>query len=256
MAEAVVTDLNDEQKTHLGSIFLNQSLSAWECYVCDPSEGVKSGFRLYPFLLVSRLLRQSNDKMRISAPGWPTAQCFRCPLYDFTFLTHRHHGFEDYDHVWPDTHDDATQIYDYLEQWEHKIAISAKLRDLGSRKQPGLLQAAVPLLGDTAKERLCMSMAIEAAQREKALGLTDVPEWSAQLLCRALNFDEHGDVWRFLNFDKRLYPITYWPNYVLGGLVLTSYGAVHSLAWNFNFPTAAEMWLWRISGAILVCTVP
>ena len=49
------------------------------------------------------------------------------------------------------------------------------------------------------------------------------------------------------HWDPDLYRSRLWP---VAMFFAVSFGALHLVSWNFNFPTSAELWLWRISAIV------
>ena len=105
------------------------------------------------------------------------------------------------------------------------------------------VQALLPLSGCSAAFRPIFDMAFEAAMHDKATGLPAYTKTASAFSWRAENLAE------FLLLEE-------FTNTVLCSLVLMCYGGIHLTAWNFHFPTKTEMWMWRWSGLLLLCTVP
>lgn len=78
-----------------------------------------------------------------------------------------------------------------------------------------------------------------------ALGLSSLPAYFDAL--GISNFDIH------VNHDLKM-KATHFSTCAIGGggVALVLFGAIHCLAWDFSFATAAEKWLWRVSSILEV----
>ena len=195
-------------------------------------------FSIDPNVLL-RGLRTTTQAMPDSVCDWPRAQ----PVNPSMSISNPVKGaVENLGHYSSNRWPKDLEVYNaatYSEHGEPLLALS--MNAPAYFKRP--VQALLPLSACSAAFRPIVDMALEAAMHDKAVGLPAYTKTASAFSWRAENLAE------VLLLEQSL-------NTLVCSLVLMCYGGIHLTAWSFHFPTRTEMWMWRWSGLLLLCTVP
>ncbi|GJJ06815.1 hypothetical protein Clacol_001011 [Clathrus columnatus] len=101
----------------------------------------------------------------------------------------------------------------------------------------------------------CEELRKEHTSEITELNVWDITTWAKFLV---------GGVYDNYNFCRRLQVPTFYSgcmgenlwNFIMEIITAAVFGGIHLLAWNYEFPTRVELWLWRVSALIIVGIPP